>query len=569
MHHSMTNPFTRRRSQPSLTQVDDLFERLKKHDPEWLAATLNERWNQISDSHKHDTHDTVAAPERRPVLGRHKRRSQHSIEPLKKSVWPYDVTQATLPDGKVVSEHTRLLRSHDWASTKLGAMDQWSEELRRNVNMCMADPRPAATWWTEDRICIYNEQYSLILGKRHPAVFGRSFVHAWPELHANFSPHFDEVMQSGHAASGDDALYMIERNGYCEEFWASWGIIPVQAGDGDTGFYNAVFETTRQVVSERRMSTLMLLGRCTSAAIDTQDFWKQVVRGLDPNHYDIPFLAIYAVAVTEQTMNRSSKLSDQWEAASQTSKTPSERSGTSSDRQWTLEGMLGLPTNCSGLPSRLDAESGATLTPNFNDIVAKGKITLLTTEDGTFPKGLQGVAKSRAFGDDCTAAVLCPVGPTNRENVLGFMLIGINPRHAYDDDYKSFIKILSRQMGTSIASVVLAEEEIKRAKIAAELATQDRIRLSQQLAVTKQEAKDTEVRFRRMTELSPMAMFHFDELGNVLWANERWFDLTQHPRDAFHPLSWYNVIHEDDISLMGYELCCANQRITLTYSQYV
>jgi PAS domain-containing protein len=231
--------------------------------------------------------------------------------------------------------------------------------------------------------------------------------------------------------------------------------------------------------------------------------------------------------------------------------------------------MLGLPTNCSGLPSRLDAESGATLTPNFNDIVAKGKITLLTTEDGTFPKGLQGVAKSRAFGDDCTAAVLCPVGPTNRENVLGFMLIGINPRHAYDDDYKSFIKILSRQMGTSIASVVLAEEEIKRAKIAAELATQDRIRLSQQLAVTKQEAKDTEVRFRRMTELSPMAMFHFDELGNVLWANERWFDLTQHPRDAFHPLSWYNVIHEDDISLMGYELCCANQRITLTYSQYV
>ena len=98
---------------------------------------------------------------------------------------------------------------------------------------------------------------------------------------------------------------------------------------------------------------------------------------------------------------------------------------------------------------------------------------------------------------------------------------------------------------------MLAEEEIKRSKIAAELATQDRIRLSQQLAVTQQEAKDTEVRFRRMTELSPIAMFHFDEIGNVLWANDRWFDLTQHPRDSFHPLSWYNVIHEDDHALMG------------------
>jgi hypothetical protein len=368
-------------------------------------------------------------------------------------------------------------------------MDQWPEELKRNVNMCIADPRSAALWWTKDRICTYNEPYSLTLGKRHPVVFGRSFAEAWPELHANFSPHFDEIILSGQAASGDDAFYMVERNGYCEELWASWGIIPVQAGDGNTGFYNPVFETTRQVVSERRMSTLMLLGRCTSAAKDTQDFWKQVVRGLDQNHYDIPFVAIYAVAAMEQIMNRSSKLSDQWEAASQTSKTPSKRSSTCSDRQWTLEGMLGLPTNCSGLPSRLDAESGATLTPNFNEIVARGKITLLTSEDGTFPRGLQGVAKSRAFGDDCTAAVLCPVGPTNRENVLGFMLIGVNPRHAYDDDYQSFIKILSRQKGTSIASVVVAEEEIKCSKIAAELATQDRIRLSQQLAVTKQEAK--------------------------------------------------------------------------------
>jgi hypothetical protein len=56
-----------------------LFERLKQHDPEWLAATLNERWNQISGSSKNGTHNTVEAPERRPVLG-HKRRSQHSID---------------------------------------------------------------------------------------------------------------------------------------------------------------------------------------------------------------------------------------------------------------------------------------------------------------------------------------------------------------------------------------------------------------------------------------------------------------------------------------------------------
>lgn len=48
-------------------------------------------------------------------------------------------------------------------------------------------------------------------------------------------------------------------------------------------------------------------------------------------------------------------------------------------------------------------------------------------------------------------------------------------------------------------------------------------------------------------------MFHFDSLGNVLYANEAWFRLTEHPRDSFHPLSWYNVIHEGDHAIMDIE----------------
>lgn len=553
---TMSNQFARRKSLPSSMQVEDLFERLKAHDPEWLAATLSERWNRIADTSSHDDHNNgVEAPARRPMFSRLRRRSQQLSETSIKPVWPWDMTLPTLSRESPVSEHIKVVRAHDWASTALGPMAGWPKELRRVVNMCMCDPRPAAIWWTKDKILIYNEQYSSILGKRHPSAMGKSLLQAWPEIGPTFGKQFDEVERSGQATSGDNALFHTERNGYPEELWASWAIVPVQADDESTGFYNAVFETTKQVVNERRLSTLMLLGRCASAARSLPVLWKQTVRALEPNHYDIPFAVLYAVAGSDSAMNHFPGLSDQWEAASQTSKSPSERSSTSStNKQWTLEGMLGLPANCGQLPSRIDSESGpVSITPHFNKTMSTGQIKLLTVEDGTFPKGLRGIAKSRAFGDECTAAVLCPVGPTNRENVLGFMLIGINPRGKYDDDYKTFIKILSRQMATSIASVVLAEEESKRAKLAAELATQDRIRLSEQLAVTKQEAKDSEIRFRRMTELSPMAMFHFDEMGNVLYANETWFELTQHPRDAFYPLSWYNVIHEDDHSIMDQE----------------
>ncbi|KAL1591034.1 hypothetical protein WHR41_00234 [Cladosporium halotolerans] len=555
----MSNLFARRRSVPSAAHVnvDDLFEKLKQHDPEWLSSTLSERWNQISergsDFHIHESSDATASP-RRPLLNRLKRRSQHSIEALVKPIWTFDVTASKLPQGRTVPDHVALIRNHDWSSTELGPMSSWSDELRRLVNTCLLDPRPAAVWWLKSRIMIYNEGYALILGKRHPGALGMSLAAAWPELVGSFDQHFNNAEELGQSASGDNAFYITERNGFCEELWASWAIMPVPAENGGTGFYNAVFETTKQVMTERRMSTLMLLGRCTTAAKGTQDFWKQAVKGLDPNHYDVPFAALYAAASPDTAMHRPNVLSEQWEATSQTSKTSSDPSSSFSSRQWTLEGMLGLPPSCKGLPSRIDSDAAAeSLSPLLRQALSTGKIMLLTYEDDTFPQGLRGVARSRAFEDECMAAVLCPVGPTNRENPLGFMLIGINPRCAYDSDYKTFISILSRQMATSIASVVLAEEELKRSRDAAELATQDRIRMSEQLAVTKQEAKETEVRFRRMTELSPMAMFHFDELGNVLYANEEWFELTQHPRNAFYPLSWYSVIHEDDHELMDRE----------------
>lgn len=569
----MSNPFSRRKSLPpaqspthhTSNSVDDLFDRLKQHDPEWLAATLQERWLRVSPSvddaaNSNGGHSDSSPPPKRPLLERFKRGSQHAGDASAKPVSPWDITQLRLPRDRAVSQHVQLVRDFDWSATDLGPMSCWSPELKRMVNVCLIDPRPAALWWTKQRILIYNEGYSFVLGARHPQVLGLPFVDAWPELQGDFDTHFRAGEEEGRATSGDTAFYMVERNGFQEELWASWSIIPVPADNGGIGLYNVVFETTKQVLAERRMSTLLWLGQCTSAAKDTQDFWKQTVTGLEPNKYDVPFAAFYAAASPEHTMQhlaQPNQLSEQWEAASQghVTPSPSDRSSSiSTTRHWTLEGMIGLPATCPGLPSRIDSDTAAeSITSVFRSTIATGRTTVLTVKDGTFPKGLQGVARSRAFGDDCTAAVLCPIGPTGRENVLGFMLIGINPRHSYDTEYKQFVQLLVRQMDTSIASVVLIEEELKRSRAAAELAAQDRIRLSEQLAVTQQAAKDSETRFRTMADLAPVAMFHFDEMGNILYANKTWFDLTQHPTDGFYPLSWYSVIHEDDKGLMDQE----------------
>lgn len=53
--------------------------------------------------------------------------------------------------------------------------------------------------------------------------------------------------------------------------------------------------------------------------------------------------------------------------------------------------------------------------------------------------------------------------------------MGTNPRRPYDEDYDLFVQLLGRQLATSVASVVLFEEEIRKGEKAAKMAAQDRI----------------------------------------------------------------------------------------------
>ena len=50
----------------------------------------------------------------------------------------------------------------------------------------------------------------------------------------------------------------------------------------------------------------------------------------------------------------------------------------------------------------------------------------------------------RGFGEPCSEALVCPIRPTTGENVLGFLVVGVNPRRPFDDDYQSFIQVCRR-----------------------------------------------------------------------------------------------------------------------------
>ncbi len=126
---------------------------------------------------------------------------------------------------------------------------------------------------------------------------------------------------------------------------------------------------------------------------------------------------------------------------------------------------------------------------------------------------------------------------------MGFLVVGVNPRRVFDEDYESFIRLLDRQLATSLASVSLLETEIRRGLTAAEAAAIERSRLSEELAVQRS-------RLQRIAEVSPVGMFSVDPEGALLEANETYFEITGHPRDSVYPMSWLESIHENSMPVI-------------------
>lgn len=137
---------------------------------------------------------------------------------------------------------------------------------------------------------------------------------------------------------------------------------------------------------------------------------------------------------------------------------------------------------------------------------------------------------------------------------------GINPRRPYDTDYESFIRLLNRQLATSLASVTLWEEETRRGQTAAEAAALERSRLSEELAVQRSVREITiplsvslltyMQRLQRIAEVSPVGMFSIDPKGLLLEGNDRYFEMTGHPRDGAYEMSFLEPVKESSMPMV-------------------
>ncbi|KAM0455243.1 hypothetical protein ACHAO4_004119 [Trichoderma viride] len=438
-----------------------------------------------------------------------------------------------IPYNDNLPEHIKLAKSIDWSSTSLGPMSEWSYNLRGMTNLIMASPNPTAMYWGPEFISIYNAAYVALAGSKHPNLMGQRYMDGWREIKDEFLPIFKTAWDSGQAIMKHDNQIFINRHGYLEETFFSWSIIPILGEEGEVvGLYNPCFENTRRRINERRMLTLREIGERTASAASINEFWPQLRKGLAFNEYDIPFSMVYSVRDEPE------------------SEVSSLHSGSFiHSPQLILEGSPGVPEGHVAAPQTIDLRtSDEGFAPYVRQSLARGgEPVVLSEDDGTLPKHLIEGFEWRGFGEPCRTIVVFPVIPTNTgEAVTGFIVLGINPRRPYNDDYQLFIHLLSRQLATSMASVLLFEEEIRRGQRAAHLALMDRQELSEKLEQRTQEASELELKFTRMAEFAPVGMFIADNLGHINYCNDMWWQISRNARSEQIGTVWMDSVRVED-----------------------
>lgn len=144
------------------------------------------------------------------------------------------------------------IRTHDWASTPLGPIEDWPQSLRFAIDIALGSSFPSAIYWGPELRLLYNDAWAVIPAERHPWALGRPGAEVWADIWHMVGPEMDRVFATGAGFSTYDQMLPMERNGRAQETWWNYSFTPIRNEHGAVvGILNQGSETTRTVLAER------------------------------------------------------------------------------------------------------------------------------------------------------------------------------------------------------------------------------------------------------------------------------------------------------------------------------
>jgi signal transduction histidine kinase/DNA-binding response OmpR family regulator len=323
------------------------------------------------------------------------------------------------------------LRAMDWAESPLGPPQRWPKSLRTCVRIMLTSRQPMFVWWGSQLINLYNDAYKAIVGGKHPEALGQPASVVWREIWDQVAPRVESAI-SNNAGTYDEALLLImERNGYPEETYYTFSYSPVPNDDDVTeGLICANTDDTARIVGQRQLAALSGLAALTADARSPVDACRRFARALDNADRDLPFSLIYLLDAP--------------------------------NRRAVLVAASGIELDHVAAPAEIGLDDDR-LWP-VGEAFRSQKLQFLERLGPRFGKLPGG-----AWPASPRAAAVVPVAASGATGSSALLVVGLNPFRLFDDVYRDFLNLVSRQLGSCIANAEAYEHERRRAEELAEL----------------------------------------------------------------------------------------------------
>lgn len=329
----------------------------------------------------------------------------------------------------------------DWQATPLGPVLTWPDQLKLLVRETLGAGDASAIWWGVQHTEIYNDAWRTFLGARHPEALGRPARQNWQTQEHGWDRMgllAEQVMSSGQAVAGALLTLKVRRAGALEEVFASFSCAPLRNLAGQVlGLRCTLWETTRDVVADRRLQLLRALGTAMASASHRHEACAFAAEALDQAREDVAFALLYLVDAPRRqaTLASTAGLPAGSAAAPRLAYLTDSASGTG---QWPLERALPGPL---AVPPPVLVED---LAERFPELAA----ALVVGQDGpelTRPR-----------------AVLVPLNAARGGRPQGVAVIGLPPHRPLDQAHIRFLEVLGQQMAAGLGDARAKELERER-----------------------------------------------------------------------------------------------------------
>jgi PAS domain S-box-containing protein len=147
-----------------------------------------------------------------------------------------------------------LIRTHDWTSTPLGPLEDWSEALVLSANLMLSCAFPSLVFWGKESVQLYNDAFVPLLAERHPSGLGQTAQECWWDAWKTVGGNLNRVMNNGETVFHENALVPIVRDGRLQNIRWTYSYSPIfGAGREALGAFVVCQDITNEVTATQEL----------------------------------------------------------------------------------------------------------------------------------------------------------------------------------------------------------------------------------------------------------------------------------------------------------------------------